>query len=266
MTIGNLPKEIHRKPSRQGYILLGYISATKLSHIANKAGRRRALLNLTHAALGLMLEPLKNAGLNGLDMASGDGETQHCHSILAAHIGDYLEQIVVACIKFGECAQCSVPRNELGNFDDDYAYRDLDEVLKALALVDISPTLFCDACKEAGIKPVVHPYWENLPYCDIFLSITPDILHQLYQGLIKHLFNWIKHVYTSEELDAQCKCLPRNHHLRHFFNGVTPLSQLTGREHSDISRILLRLIIDIALPGKIQYYYFGLLKLIANII
>ena len=202
MTIGNLPKEIHHKPSRQGYILLGYIPAIKLLHIANKAGRRRALLNLTHAALGLIQEPLKNAGLDGLDMVSGNGETQHCHSILTAHIGDYLEQIAVACIKFEECAQCSVPCDELGNFDDDYACGDLDAMLKALALVDISPTLFCDAYKEAGIKPVVHSYWENLPYCNIFLSIASDILHQFYQGLIKHLFNWIKCIYTSEELDA----------------------------------------------------------------
>lgn len=59
MTIGNIPKEIRRKPSRQAWILLGYIPVTKLSQVSVKASRRRALLNLTHAALSIMLKPLK---------------------------------------------------------------------------------------------------------------------------------------------------------------------------------------------------------------
>lgn len=33
------------------------------------------------------------------------------------------------------------------------------------------------ACAEAGIMPVVHPYWEKLPYCNIFIAITPDVSH-----------------------------------------------------------------------------------------
>ena len=98
------------------------------------------------------------------------------------------------------------------------------------------------------MKPIVHPYWEDLPYCDIFLAITPDVLHQLYQGLLKHLVNWIKKTYSADELDARCKRLPRNHHVRHFFNGISRLSQVTGHEHAEIARILLGLIIDIPLP------------------
>lgn len=125
MTIGNLPKEIRSKPSRQGYILLGYIPVTKLSQISSKASRCRALLNLTHAALTVMLEPLQNAGQTGLPFTSGDGETCKGHPILAAHIGDYLEQIAITAIKFGECPQCYVPRDKLGKFNVEYDTRDL---------------------------------------------------------------------------------------------------------------------------------------------
>lgn len=58
MTIGNIPKDIRRKPSRRAYILLGYLPTTKLNHITNKASRRRAisrppfLLQKQYAAFG----------------------------------------------------------------------------------------------------------------------------------------------------------------------------------------------------------------------
>jgi hypothetical protein len=37
LTIGNIPKSIHRKPSRGAQILLAYLPTTKLEHIQNKA-------------------------------------------------------------------------------------------------------------------------------------------------------------------------------------------------------------------------------------
>ncbi|KAH8084372.1 hypothetical protein BXZ70DRAFT_900453 [Cristinia sonorae] len=123
----------------------------------------------------------------------------------------------------------------------------LEAVLDALETVDLLARK--RACKAAGIKPIYRPYWQDLPYADPFLSITPDILHQLYQGVIKHLVAWIKTVFSQTEIDARCRSLPRNHHVRVFTNGITNLYQLTGREHADIARILLGLVADMPLPG-----------------
>lgn len=33
---------------------------------------------------------------------------------------------------------------------------------------------------------VIDSFWANLPLYDIYEAITPDILHPLYQGVIKH--------------------------------------------------------------------------------
>ncbi|KAJ7468866.1 hypothetical protein B0H11DRAFT_1636670, partial [Mycena galericulata] len=52
------------------------------------------------------------------------------------------------------------------------------------------------------------PFWEDLPFVDIFLSITPDVLHQLYQGVIKHVFSWVKEAFGPVEIDARCRRLP----------------------------------------------------------
>lgn len=94
-----MPKDIRCKPSRQGYVLLGYIPDTYFEHLPTMAARQRAILNLIHASLGIMTEPLIVAGTAGLPMATGSGDVYHVHPILAAHIGDYPEQCTITCIK-----------------------------------------------------------------------------------------------------------------------------------------------------------------------
>ncbi|KAJ7215979.1 hypothetical protein GGX14DRAFT_607041, partial [Mycena pura] len=96
---------------------------------------------------------------------------------------------------------------------------------------------------------IVHPFWEHLPYTNIFISITSDVLHQLYQGVIKHLIAWLKECLGEAELDARCRRLPPNHNIRLFMKGICHLNRVTGREHDQFSRFLLGIIIDIKLPS-----------------
>ena len=91
MTIGNISKDICRKPSCGGWILLGYLPVTRLEHINNKAVRRHALMNLFHACLRHMLEPLEQASHNGVPITSGDGVVHCGHPIIACYSGDYTE-------------------------------------------------------------------------------------------------------------------------------------------------------------------------------
>ena len=100
---------------------------------------------------------------------------------------------------------------------------------------------------NAGIKSVQCVFWKNLPYIDIYRSITPDILHQLYQGLLKHLIGWIRAVCGDAEIGARCCRLPLNHHIRLFMKGISHLSRITGTEHDQISRFLLALVADVHL-------------------
>ncbi|THH14703.1 hypothetical protein EUX98_g9574 [Antrodiella citrinella] len=247
MTIGNLPKEVRRKPSMQGQILLAYLPTSRLEHITNKAARRRSTANLFHACMEKILRPLHDPGENGVELVSGDGIIRHCYPIFAAHVGDYPEQVLVTGVKTGQCPCCKVPADALGDHDHDYGWRDFDAVLEALNIAD--DLLRKNACIAAGIKPIHKPYWQDLPYANPFRAITPDILHQLYQGVIKHLVSWIETAYSKAEIDARCHRLPKNHHVRVFTKGITSLYQLTGREHADIARVLLGLIIDMPLPG-----------------
>ncbi|KAI0772149.1 hypothetical protein BD413DRAFT_474708, partial [Trametes elegans] len=178
LTLGNLPKEIRCKPSRRSQILVAYLPTSRLLHIPNKASRRRALANLFHACMTRVLSPLADAGLEGMHFATGDGLTRRGHPILATYIGDYPEQLLVMCGKNGECPKCEVHCNDLGaSPDTSRPFRDLGNILDALAAIDEGVVAFTKACVQAGIKPVYEPFWENLPYPNIFVSITPDILH-----------------------------------------------------------------------------------------
>ncbi|KAI0055664.1 hypothetical protein BV25DRAFT_1815283 [Artomyces pyxidatus] len=253
LTIGNIPKDIRRKPSRGAQILLGYLPTTGLTHIKNRDTRRRAVANLFHACVEKILAPLKEAGLNGVPMASGDGVIRRCHPIFAAFVGDYPEQCLVAGCKNMECPQgCDLDRDDLGYYCE-FTRRYFPDILTALATIDDGdPLKYVETCKTAGIKPIYHPFWEDLPYADIYVSITPDVLHQLYQGMVKHVISWLKRAYGADEIDAQFARLPPNHNLRHFTSGISHLSRVSGQEHKDICRVLLGVILDLPLPGGLS--------------
>jgi hypothetical protein len=249
LTLGNIPKEIRRKPSSRAYVLLGYLPTTNLGHITNKAARRRCLANLFHGAMNMILRPLHKVGATGLEISDGDGVLYRGHPIFASHISDYPEQLLVACCTHGDCPKCPIPKADIGKDDSELPLRNLKAILRALEVLDGDPILGREACRKVKIKPIFQPFWQSLPYSNVFRSITPDILHQLYQGMFKHLKNWVLEAYGAVEIDARCRRLPPNHNICVFMKGLSTLNKVTGQEHQQISQFLLGLIVDLPLPG-----------------
>jgi len=169
-------------------------------------------------------KPLQIAGKNGLNMASGDGIIRRGHPILATFAGDYPEQILVTGVIGGRCPCCLVKKEELGE-NASFEFRDLAKVLDCLeAFEKLSTADWNQACKNVFIKPIPHPFWNGLPYTNIYRSISSDVLHQIYQEAIKHLLSWIQSAYPSAEIDARCRRLPPNHHIRLFMKGLSGLA------------------------------------------
>jgi hypothetical protein len=175
------------------------------------------LANLFHASLKHILQPLENAGCTGLPMTSRAGLVYRCHPLFAVFVGDYPEQILTTICKTGDCPKCDIDHNAMGEDDESYTLRDANVVLDALASFNPNdPAEFTLKCKAAKVKPIANPFWKDLPYVDIFQSITPDILHQGWQGLVKYLLKWLKEVYGVAEIDAHCRRLPPNHNIHLF--------------------------------------------------
>ena len=251
ITIGNIPKAIRCKPSRHAQLLIAYLPVSKLRCLTSEASRRHALANIFHLCMQTIVAPISVYGETGIAMMSGDGGWRRCHPIFAAFVGDYPEQTLVTCTYNGQCPKCIVPADELGAFFR-YPLRNYHQAQETFLLVDRDVHVFHAACRDAGVKPVFHPFWEHLPLTDIFIAITPDILHQMLQGVMKHLIAWLTSTaaFGPDEIDARCQALPPNHHVRIFPNGITTLSRVLGQEHKDIARLLLGLIVDQTLSSR----------------
>jgi len=111
-----------------------------------------------------------------IEMMSEDGTWHYCHPILAILRGDYPEQVLVICTYNRYCPKCTIPHDQLEEYKD-FPLQNLDETLKVYQLADTDTHVFHAACCESGLKPIYHPFWELLPYSNIYFSITLDILY-----------------------------------------------------------------------------------------
>jgi hypothetical protein len=252
LTIGNIPKAICQKPSLHAQLLMGYIPTTKLKGISNKSAQRRALANLFHSCMDAILGPIASYGETGLPMMSGDGVWRRCHPVFAVFIGDYPEQALVTCTYYGRCPKCTVSPDELGEYKTFLLHVQSKAINTYLLADDGDVHAFHLACREAGLKPVFHPFWASLPLVDIFISITPDILHQMLQGVMKHLIKWLIKIFGSAAIDSQCKAMLPNHKTTLFTKGIALLSRVSGQEHKRMCAILLGLMVDLPLAGGLD--------------
>ncbi|KAI1788558.1 hypothetical protein LXA43DRAFT_1063534 [Ganoderma leucocontextum] len=183
---------------------------------AYPASRRRALANLFHKCMVTIVKPLIQAGVHGIKVISGDGVARRGHPVFAMYIGDYPEQLLVTCCKTGTCPKCNIPRDEVGaTTEAGRPLRDLKKVQDALAEVDNSVT----ALRKPARK--------------LASNLSAICFGKIFR-LVKHLLVWLRQAYGSEELD-----------IRIFFKGITTLQWVTGKEHADICRFLLALIIGL---------------------
>ncbi|KAH9164725.1 hypothetical protein EDB89DRAFT_2116221 [Lactarius sanguifluus] len=220
LTIGNIPKATRRKPSCHAQLLISYIPTTKLEGITNQAACRRALANLFHTCMHKLLAPVTHYSESGIVMMSGDRIWCRCHPVFAVFVGDYPEQTLVTCTYNGRCPKCMVPLDRLGKYTR-FPPRSYDKAIDTFLLADEEVHTFHAACREVGLKPIFHPFWESFLLSNIFISITPDILHQLLQGVAKHLMTWLRRAFEPVTIDARCRSLPPNHHITTFTKGIS---------------------------------------------
>ncbi|KAJ7495743.1 hypothetical protein B0H11DRAFT_1910488 [Mycena galericulata] len=239
LTIGNLRKETRRTTSSRATVLLGYIPVTKLEIFSQK--KRSAVGHqLFHDCMKTMLEPLKEAGRDGVKMDCADGFVRNMFPILAAYIADYPEQPVTS------------------------AFRDPDETLHILN--DQSKGEFPVKFVEQNLRPI-NPFWSDLPHCDIFSCMTPDHLHELHNGVFgDHIVKWATEATTGkgDEVDNRFRAMPPHPTLRHFKKGISLTSQWTGNERKNMEKLFLGVLakatdpaVQRAVRGVLDFIYYA---------
>jgi hypothetical protein len=251
LSIGNIHKNIRRKPSKRATILVGYIPVSKLECFSEGA-RSREGHQLFHKCMKQLLEPLIKAGTEGVKMTCADGFLREVFPILAAYIADYPEQCLVVCCKENSCPICTVPPDKRGTEPLQSAPRDPERTKEALAAESqgLKPARF----RSENLRPI-DPFWADLPHCNIFTCITPDILHQLHKGVFKdHFVKWAMEAMDgpASEIDQRFKTMARHPSLRHFKKGISLTTQWTGTEYKNMEKVFLGTLGGAANPQVIR--------------
>ncbi|TFY53548.1 hypothetical protein EVJ58_g9391 [Rhodofomes roseus] len=247
LSIGNISKSVRRQPSQRAMVLVGYIPVSKLECF-QESTRSLAGYRLFHHCMTRILEPLRQAGLDGVEMTCADRAVRRVHPILAAYIADHPEQCLVCCCKENSCPRCTVPPLLRGE-QRLCPPRHVGETLQALQ--DHKGGQDSARFTAEQLRPVYEPFWASLPHCDIFSSIMPDILHQLHKGMFKdHLLSWCTSIAGADEIDRRFRAMTDFPGLRRFRNGISHISQWTGREHREMQRVLVGLLAG-AVPSEV---------------
>ena len=243
LTIGNISKEIQWHSSTHAMILLSYLPIAHLEGFTEK-NRSLAKYRLFHYCMTQILASMAAAGRSGPPMVCADSALRHIWPIVAAYITDYPEQCLVACCMENRCPLCKVAPTSRGEHMD-AERRTVEETLCVLQehKHTNAATTIRDEFKTLGLRNVHPPFWASLPHCDIFGAFTPNLLHQLHKGVFKdHLVKWCMSIIGDDEIDLHFKTMTSHQGLCHFKNGISSVSQWTGKEHKEMEKVFTGLV------------------------
>ncbi|KAG2362678.1 hypothetical protein BDR07DRAFT_1451034 [Suillus spraguei] len=247
MSIGNIAKAKRCQASAQATIIIGYLPAGKLDCFTPNA-HSLAGYRLFHHCMALLLHPLIAAGQDGAEMVCADSQIRCVHLILAAYVTDFPEQCLVSCCKKNCCPKCLVAGNERGDGLNSVMH---DPELTKKILERCKNGQHPPEFEENGLRAVYKPFWADMPHCNIFLTFTPNILHQLHKGVFKdHLVKWYVNIVGEEEMDACFKAMPDYPGLCHFKKGILAVKQWMGSEHKEMQRVFIGLLTG-AVPSRV---------------
>ena len=221
-----------------------------------EAEHRSRVQCIFHESMKVILEPLKEAGKSGVRMKDGKGDIRLVFPVLASYVADYSEQCLVTCTKYGTCHKCRQVANWLGDNKASpprtqrWTLGILDDAKKQSKGSARSFHQYCSDEEVAG--NVFSPFWKDFPFTDIHLAITSDVLHQLYQGVFKHVVEWCQAILGEKTLDQRIRVLPNGHGLRQFKKGISNLSQISGSQRKNMAKILMGCIHDIMAPSGVK--------------
>jgi hypothetical protein len=135
--------------------------------------------------VGTVLSQLRYLDITGpgLKWVSADGFQQQCYPLLAARVGDYLEQVLVSQVSYGSCQMCDIPN---GEHIAHSIFRPLHISSGYYIYSELVDDINLGALHTLGVCPIRNPFWQY-PLCNAYRLWLPDELHQLLFGFVTDL-------------------------------------------------------------------------------
>lgn len=231
-SLANIDKWVRRKPSKRAMVLLGYLPIDAFEDIQDNEERQRLKGKLVHRSMERMLVPLREAAEEGVDTWCSDGYMRRVYPRVAAYIADWPEQNLQSCTPEGSCPVCKTTWKGRGHLEEEVELRDREETLGVLRSYFLHKSV--PELGQLHLKPV-WPWWGDVLYMNLATCFTPDLLHQLYQGVFKtHLLRWMKYLVGTQMLNERLVAMPMATGMRHFTKGLTGIGQWTGCESKQL--------------------------------
>jgi len=203
LTIGNIQKDIRCTPNKRAWILVGLIRCPP-----NGAKHTD---DAWHPTVGTVVSPLRNLDIAGprLKWNRADGFQRRCYPHLAAWVGDYPEQVMIAQVSYGSCPMCEVPKGApMGHS----TFRALNNSRDLHVYTELLNKTNIDVLHTLHVHPICNQFWQ-FPLCNVYRLWHPDELHQLLLGLVKDLLHWLlkylKARNVKDQFDNRFRSVPR---------------------------------------------------------
>ena len=214
-----------------------------------------------HATLEQLLEPLRHPGENGIDLPCADGKLRRCYPVLAAWIADHEEHVTLHNLARNSCPKCEVPPDQLGTLAA-YTIRDHEAYQKRISGYELyGNTSLIEGLASVGLKALYNGLWK-LPRMSMNELHKPDLLHNIYLGLLKNLLDWItaflKQHHRLTAFDQAWRSMPPYPGFTQPRKAFREVTQWQGKEMRNFGRIILvASAVALSLPSPHQRIVFA---------
>jgi len=233
-TIGNIRKDIHHTPKKHAWILVGLIPFLPQG--------AENIDNAWYSTVGTVLSQRRHLEIAGpgLRWDCADGFQQQCNMLLAAWVGEYSKQVMVAQVSYGSCLMCKILK---GVPMGPSTFRPLDNSRDQHIDSELLENNNIDALHTVCVHPIRNQFWQ-FPLCNVHRLWQLDELHQPLLGLVEDILHRLLKYLTArlvkDQFDNRFTLVLRYPCLQHFSEPFECLKSgtLQGKKIRDMIRTL----------------------------
>lgn len=262
LSLGNIEKGVRAKLSSDCWVLFAKIPVSKFAKTyfnttlteAEKKGMPALLRKiLFHECLRHALAPLRIRSIDGLKpqeprmLLDAHARVRLGFSVVLGWCTDLEEHQDILGLARYSCPKCLARFKDLDTWvageHQPCGPRTSDSILNEVLRIrheypKASTWQFKMLAKTSGLSGVERFCWEG-HWGDFCRIVALDDLHGIMKALKDHLFSWIVASIGADRVDAGLIAQPHRIGLCNFPNGITHISQFSGRENRDLQRHII---------------------------